>query len=368
MLQSDPGALFSKFLDFVSANMTMPEKDLEGCFYCLSILLRSLPGGVDESVQKMSQALSGPGRPELQLKIMGNVYSLLDFAPASRYALFLAMLSFAAANVGDDGTSLSKSMAGHAGSVEKWVAEWNCTPEQVIDVYQAALKVLQQDASKQDEAMAFLLKVLQVAEGGGAGAIAKVSAEAKLAVVTAIKTPTTFKCDELLDLASVQALSSDADGAKLVALLKIFVQEKVSAYLAFEKANAGFVEKMGLTSEICLDKMRLLSIVSLASEAESSEIAYSLVASTLNISTAGEDPNDELPEWVTSAEEWVIKAIAAGLIEARLDQRRRIIVVTRSTQREFQDTDWKALGATVGAWKDNVQRMLMVIESARETV
>jgi hypothetical protein len=39
---------------------------------------------------------------------------------------------------------------------------------------------------------------------------------------------------------------------------------------------------------------------------------------------------------VTSAEEWVIKAIAAGLIEARLDQRRRIIVVTRSTQREFQ--------------------------------
>ena len=65
-------------------------------------------------------------------------------------------------------------------------------------------------------------------------------------------------------------------------------------------------------------------------------------------------------------EEWVIKAIAAGLIEARLDQRRKLILVTRSMQREFQDADWKTLGVTVTSWKENVQRMLMVIESARE--
>eukprot|EP01052_Picozoa_sp_SAG31_P061476 SAG31_NODE_20549_length_571_cov_1.190678_1_plen_75_part_00 len=51
-------------------------------------------------------------------------------------------------------------------------------------------------------AMDLLTKLLQIAEeSGNAG---KVKEEAMLACLTAMKTPATYKCDELLDFASVQ--------------------------------------------------------------------------------------------------------------------------------------------------------------------
>eukprot|EP01050_Picozoa_sp_SAG11_P024450 SAG11_NODE_5204_length_1631_cov_1.122715_2_plen_153_part_00 len=128
--------------------------------------------------------------------------------------------------------------------------------------------------------------------------------------------------------------------------------------------STGFVESIGLEPASCLEKMKMLSVVSLAAEA-GTELSYTLVASTLDIA-AVDDPNDELPPWVTAVEEWIIRAIAAGLIEARLDQRRRVVLVSRAMEREFTDGEWQELGSTVGAWKDNVQRMLMVIESARD--
>ena len=189
----------------------------------------------------------------------------------------------------------------------------------MIDLYKKALKVLLVVDGSSAFAMEFLLKLLKTAEA--AGDVAKVKEEAMLACVTAMKTPETYKCDELLDFASVQQLSSDKKGAKVIELLRIFVSEQVAAYKAFADANAAFIEKQGLGA--CLDKMRLLSVVSMATAAaaqSSSELPYELVAKTLGIESSGGDADDELPAWVIAVEDWIIKAIAAGLIEARLDQ------------------------------------------------
>jgi translation initiation factor 3 subunit M len=174
-----------------------------------------------------------------------------------------------------------------------------------------------------------------------------------MACTTAIKDSETYKLDELLDFAAVQQLESSEP--LVVALLRIFVEGKLADYTKFVSANGSLLDELGLDAAACEDKMRLLTLASLANEHE--EVPYSAVASDLGMATEG-------GEWMADIEGCVIQAIAAGLIEARLDQRRQVVIITRSTQRQFQDDDWKQLGDKLANWRDHVQRMLMVIESA----
>jgi hypothetical protein len=50
-------------------------------------------------------------------------------------------------------------------------------------------------------------------------------------------------------------------------------------------------------------------------------------------------------------EAWVIRAIGAKLLEARIDQMRRSVSVTKLTQRTFTAAAWADLRAQLAAWK-----------------
>jgi hypothetical protein len=178
--------------------------------------------------------------------------------------------------------------------------------------------------------------------------------------VTAMKDTQTFKFDELLDLRAVQHLSeTDPD---VFALLRVFVSGKLADYTSLVQSKPALLETLGLDGDVCTLKMRLLSLTSLASA--SSEVAYKQIAEDLGL-TVGAASDGAMPAWMGEVESWVIQAIAAGLIEGRLDQRRGVVEVTRSTQREFHDDDWTAVGDKLSAWRDHVQRMLMVVEKAQ---
>ena len=280
---------------------------------------------------------------------LSNLYALLGEAGAktSRYTVFMSMMKFASAN------SLAHMLSGQFDKLETWVEEWGCTPGQVVDLYWEVTQALLAQGGQEAEATRLLHKVLKAAEAGDAATLSAVSEQAKLACVTAIKDPETYKLDELLDFAAVQHL--ETSNPLVVALVRIFVHGKLADYTKFVSANSGLFGQLGLDPAECEVKMRLLTLASLANEHE--EVPYSVVASDLGVSTQG-------GEWMADIEGCVIQAIAAGLIEARLDQRRQVVIITRSTQRQFQDEDWKQLGDKLANWRDHVQRMLMVIESA----
>ena len=80
-----------------------------------------------------------------------------------------------------------------------------------------------------------------------------------------------------------------------------------------EKAATAFMEKHGLDHEACSTKMRLLSLVSLA-QAEK-ELGYAKIASALQVD-------------VGEVELWCMRAIEAGLMVAKMDQVREVVVVT----------------------------------------
>ena len=50
-------------------------------------------------------------------------------------------------------------------------------------------------------------------------------------------------------------------------------------------------------------------------------------------------------------EVWVVRAIGKKLLEARIDQMRRTVAVTKCMQRTFSTAQWRSLLAQLGAWK-----------------
>lgn len=110
------------------------------------------------------------------------------------------------------------------------------------------------------------------------------------------------------------------------------------------------VERVGLVHEECIAKMRLLSIVDLASN-ESGQIPYSLIKDTLQVnmiyssnthtisSLTKPRAEDLYPFFVkrimvgalqiedNEVEPWVVKAITSKLIDCKIDQMNQVIRV-----------------------------------------
>lgn len=126
----------------------------------------------------------------------------------------------------------------------------------------------------------------------------------------------------------------------------------MDSFDSFHQKYPSYLEEVGLSHEDCLKKIRLLSLATLS--AEHSEIKYSKIAETLNIKL------DEV-------EEWVISSIYAGLLEAKMDQLRQVVIVQRCTQRVFTDAHWAQLKDTIGSWRNNVSDLLSVLRASKQT-
>jgi len=151
----------------------------------------------------------------------------------------------------------------------------------------------------------------------------------------------------ILSLPAIAALSKSQPA--LYDLLKIIMEGRLQDYRDF----TAMPDKMtvfgtfGLNEEECMKNMCLLSLVSLAGEHE--EIPYSAIASTLNI-----DEND--------VERWVIRAVSSGLMEAKMDQLRSVVLVERCAVRQFGKKEWSALKARLDKWKANVKGVLDALD------
>eukprot|EP00578_Thalassiosira_sp_NH16_P031192 CAMPEP_0181080380 /NCGR_PEP_ID=MMETSP1071-20121207/2536_1 /TAXON_ID=35127 /ORGANISM="Thalassiosira sp., Strain NH16" /LENGTH=441 /DNA_ID=CAMNT_0023161853 /DNA_START=167 /DNA_END=1492 /DNA_ORIENTATION=- len=157
----------------------------------------------------------------------------------------------------------------------------------------------------------------------------------------------------ILSLPAVSALQTTQPA--LYDLLKIFMVGKLQDYRDF----TAMPDKMtvftthGLNEEECMKNMCLLSLVSLAGEHE--EIPYSAIASTLNV-----DENE--------VERWVIGAVSSGLMEAKMDQLRRVVLVERCAVRQFGMKEWTALKVRLDKWKSNVKGVLDALEKSGASV
>lgn len=180
---------------------------------------------------------------------------------------------------------------------------------------------------------------------------------AREAAVYAIRDPIDLFSTQkrILSLPALSALQKSKKTSALYDLLKIFMEGKLQDYRDFTAMpdKSTVFAAFGLDEDACARNMCLLSLVSLASEHE--EIPYSAVASTLSV---GED----------DVERWVIRAVSSGLMEAKMDQLRRVVLVERCAVRRFGPAEWTAMKRRLDKWKANVRGVMEALEKSGVTM
>ncbi|RKO85216.1 hypothetical protein BDK51DRAFT_22618 [Blyttiomyces helicus] len=319
--------------------------DFESVYNLLIALVKdAAPEAVPKLVKSIAQTIaeSSAERAQMKLKVLSNLYNNVDTSSPARYDVFIAIITVAAKS--DELDVIVPTLP----ALDTWIAQWGITVAQKRALYLLLSSKLGESEAYQRESYQYALKHLITFDGADAAAVKSAKDHAVAAIKTAITLPEVLSFEDLFRIQAVQALK----GTKLFDLLKIFLEESLDAYRAFVKKNAGFVEKEGLSEEDNTRKMRLLSVASLAASHVQGEVDYDTIAKVLDIE-------------VDEVEIWIIDVIRAGLIDAKMNQLRRTMIVSRSTHRVFTEEQWQQLGEKLTAWRSNLKEVLQVLANAK---
>lgn len=358
-IQAQECIVRGRWLDLASLMLTsadvifskVSEKDLE-CIFTIICDLVKKPESLDESLE-MAQLISTKitqqpnEKPALRLKIMFNLYNLLE-NPYSRFFVYMKALDLALAANGKVTEHIIPSFK----KMDNLLGEWNIGIQDQRKLFLTVSNILKESKSSGKEAFKFLTKYLATFSGEDAYTIGEAKEEAVRSIIEFVKASDMFQCD-LLDMPAVAQLEKDSKYALVYQLLKIFLTQRLDAYLDFQAANSTLLKSYGLVHEDCIAKMRLMSLVDLAS-VETGQISYALIKDTLRI-------NDD------EVEMWVVKAITAKLIDCKMDQMNQIVIVSRCTERVFGQRQWQSLRTKLATWKGNISNVISTIQTNRIT-
>ncbi|PSS35099.1 Eukaryotic translation initiation factor 3 subunit M like [Actinidia chinensis var. chinensis] len=346
-----------RWLDLASLMLTsadvifskVSEKDLE-CIFTVICNLVTKPESLEESLEmaklistKISQQPNE--KPALRLKIMFNLYNLLE-NPYSRFFVYMKALDLAVSG------KVTDHIIPSFRKMDDLLKEWNIGIQDQRKLFLTISNILKESKSSAKDSFKFLTKYLATFSGEDACTVGEAKEEAVRAIIEFVKTPDMFQCD-LLDMPTIAQLEKDAKYTLVYQLLKIFLTQRLDTYLDFDAANSTLLKSYGLVHEDCIAKMRLMSLVDLAS-AESGQISYALIKDTLRI-------NDD------EVEMWVVKAITAKLIDCKMDQMNEIVIVSRCTERVFGQHQWQALRSKLATWRGNIAVVISTIQANKIT-
>lgn len=338
------GAVLQRQADVFKAHS---DEDVEGVFKLMLSLLSSVPPGEQDGVidRIVAAVTSTSDKALLRLRIVTDVYNFVDEVQHkdSKLGVLKALIRYAA-----DHRQLELLQPYLAGAAT-WPAKWQLSPEQAGALYLLIAQSLEKTGAAED-AQAFLIRYLTTLETASEAAQAGARAWAKTAALNFVMAPAVSQKSNLARLAAVRALAKDAEHGRLYELVDIFAHATLSAYLAYHARNAQYLAELGVDHERSVETMRLLTLCSLA--AADHVVAYDAIATALQVR-------------VDEVEGWVVKAITAGLVDARMDQQAQTVTVTRSVQRDFSHRNWVELKGRLDQWSGNIQSMLRALEEAR---
>ncbi|KAJ3177850.1 hypothetical protein HDU85_005762 [Gaertneriomyces sp. JEL0708] len=337
--------VLTRFADESKSLLSVNEKDFEPVYNLLIALIKDAQ---PEIVPKLITSIIAPieqtaaEKSQLKLKVLSNLYNILESNCAVRYDVYAAIWNVAAKSGDID------ILIPHLTSLDTWIAEWGVALNKRRALYLLISQKLEETGDAKSQAYELLLKYLSTFDNADDQALGEAKEVATRAVKEAIKVPSVLSFEDLFRLRAVQALKP----SKIYDLLKIFLEESLKQYEEFVKANPGFVEEQGLNHGDNLTKMRLLSMATLAGQNLQSEISYDTIAASLNI------PADEI-------EIWIIDVIRAGLMDGKMNQLKRTVSISRSVNRVFTEQQWVVLKDRLDEWKKSLQEVLRVVGNAK---
>ncbi|KAF7803089.1 eukaryotic translation initiation factor 3 subunit M-like [Senna tora] len=357
-MEAEEFIAMGKWLELASLMVTsaelifskVSEKDVESIFTIICNLVTKTENPDEElEITKVivAKVIQQPNeKPVVRLKILFNLYNLLE-TPYSRFYVYLKALNLAVNG------KVTEHVIPSFVKMDSFLKDWGSIG--IMEQRELLLtisNILQDNKSMAKDSLKFLTKYLATFSGEDAQALSEAKEEAVRAIVEFVKAPDIFQCD-LLDMPAVWQLEKDAKYALVYQLLKIFLTQTLDAYLEFQTVNSTLLKSYDLVHEECIAKMRLMSLVDLASNG-SGQIPYALIRDTLRI-------NDD------EVELWVVKAITAKLIECKMDQMNQVVIVSHCHDRVFGQHQWQILRTKLAAWRGNVANVISTIQTNKVT-
>ncbi|KAG2273246.1 hypothetical protein Bca52824_067801 [Brassica carinata] len=332
--EAEESIVAGKWLELASLMVTsaelvsskMSEKDLECTYTIICSLVKNANSA--EDVLEMVKAISSKvvqqpnDKPSLRLKILFNLYNLLDH-PYARFQVYMKALTLAVEG------KVTEYVVPSFKKIDNFLKEWNIDIKDQRELFLAIANVLRENKSLVNDSLKFLTKYLATFSNEDAQVLDEAKEEAVRAVIEFVKASSIFQ------------------------LLKIFLTQRLNAYSEFRASNSECLQSYGLVDEDCVTKMRLLSLVDLASD-ESGKIPYTSIKDTLQVKEE-------------EVELWIVKAITAKLIDCKMDQMNQVVIVSRCSEREFGSKQWQSLRTKLATWRDNIENVISTIESNKAT-
>ncbi|KAH7481675.1 hypothetical protein PRIC1_008108 [Phytophthora ramorum] len=314
------------------------ETDVEGAFALLWDVVLALPEPQAQALQLL-QVVKGEAQtsPVLRLRVAASLFNKAKGQPQVQLQALLDVISLAASS------GNVELVAPYLSQVETLLDTQKLSVDERRVLLLAVADVLEQSGDK--------LKVLVVLDKFLAtfeqGQVAKDQA-ARAAQIVLQNPVASFLAR--VDLAASAVVQASLQGSKLLELLDIVSTKTLKEFTAFQKSAGGVFTENGLQEAEVADTMRLFTLCTLPTGFQ--DIPYADVAAALDV-----DEED--------VEKWVVRAITAGLVNAKIDQLARTVTISRSLQRRFGAEQWKEMDAKLQLYKKNVGGLLDIIRNAR---
>lgn len=261
----------------------------------------------------------------IKLRVLSNLFHGLMISSKDRYTVYihLAKCSLQVKNLEYFPTSLNV--------VKKYIKTWQSTTEEIQALYRLLFECLSQMGDSTN-ALKVVIELLGTFDKDTAS---KSRDDAHKCIVYCINDPNIFVFDSLLLLEPIKYL----EGELIHNLFTIFVSGKLNQYIEFYEAHKTFVTQTGMNHEKNIDKLRILTLMSLAEN--NKELPFDLLQKQLKIEA------DEI-------ESFVIDAIRTKCIRCKIDHLAKTVTILSVSYRTFTKQHWQVLKGRLENWKENL--------------
>ncbi|RKP39674.1 hypothetical protein BJ085DRAFT_16011 [Dimargaris cristalligena] len=342
---NDTDVLVQAILPQLNLLSQTPPKEYEAVFNQFFIILKSASS---EAVAKLlpeiiNEVANGSTAvvPALRMKVLSNLFNILDANSALRADVLVAIVDLASTH------SILRTLGSQLNKVDFWIKEWSLSPSASTQLYLSLSRALGSGRFSA-QSLEFLVKGLRSVEQDPSFQSGSLQAEATQAVCKTLQSSRLYNAESLAELLPVRQLK----GTKVFELLDIFLQGNLSQLQGFIAANGAELAELDLESEALVAKMRHIALAALGARFIGQSLSYNDIAAALDI------PVDEV-------EMWTIDAIRVGLVQAKMDQVSQTVQVNRTFYRSFGKDEWAAIRKQLVHWDKSLVGILQVVGNAK---